>query len=68
MYLYFNKTTFKALIMLWLQMGCNKTLDYMARFGSVDNYVKWLMENFMPIKFIRDMDRAHYEMTHKEGK
>ena len=51
-YLYFNKKTFRALIKLWRAV-CWETMPY-----ATTQKDDWLMENFMPIKFIEDIERT----------
>lgn len=56
-YLYFNKTTFRHLINLWLRLDCDKT-DWGLKFLTKDEYINWLMGAFIPDKFIDDIEQS----------
>lgn len=57
MYYNFTKVSFKKLIELWFAFGCNR-LDYTARGMTKEQYIKWLIENYLPDKFIEDIDNV----------
>lgn len=57
-YLYFNKTTFKALIKLWRKVveESGEELDYLETLKTDDE----LIELYIPLKFIHDIDTLLY--------
>ena len=57
-YLYFNKKTFRHLIKVWRRLNCdfNNGLDKQSD--------EWLMEHFIPDKFVDDIERT---LTQRKG-
>ena len=53
---YLHKQAFVHLIKLWLRLGCGQLES--LKFSSREEYIKWLMANFLPEKFINDIDNV----------
>ena len=54
-YLYFNKTTFRRLLRLWRKVLKGNDYSLLLRDDE------WLMENFIPLRFIEDIENELYE-------